>query len=91
MSNGPLLEELKRLQKEMGMDDRRFAAEINVSRALWNQVRRGTVPIGPKIIDGAYRRFPELGPHILTHHSKGESLTRWKPAGSGESAQPISR
>lgn len=60
-----LLEKLIERQRRFGLTDGDFAAELGISRQLWQFTRTGRVRIGQKILAGTCRRFPDLIPEVL--------------------------
>lgn len=56
----PVVVELARIQKEKRWTDGEMAAELQCSTAAWRSVRAGERRMGRLVLDGAFRRWPEL-------------------------------
>ena len=65
-TNQELVEALIQRQAKLDLSDGEMAVRLNVSRDLWNKVRRGEKAIGSKLLRGIMREFPDLAPEVLS-------------------------
>lgn len=55
-----LVRRLVQIQTDRGLTNAEFARMLGVNRAMWSMVRSGSREPGKKIIEGAFRLWPEL-------------------------------
>ncbi len=56
---------VQKLEEKRGQESmRRFAKDLGVSGALWSRIVRGIHRPGPKVIDAALARWPELAYYL---------------------------
>jgi predicted transcriptional regulator len=54
-------------QNTLGLSDRKFAEQIDVSHNYWNMVRRGLQRPGNAILAAVLRQFPELTGSVIEY------------------------
>ncbi len=60
-----LLETLLQKQRDLGLTDAQFAAELQLSRPFWTNVRKENRRITVAVLRATLKRFPELEPEVL--------------------------
>lgn len=55
-----LVRRLVQIQTDRGLTNAEFAKMLGVNRAMWSMVRSGNREPGKKVIEGAFRLWPEL-------------------------------
>lgn len=55
-----LVRRLVQIQTDRGLSNAEFARMLGVNRAMWSMVRSGSREPGKKVIEGAFRLWPEL-------------------------------
>ena len=55
-----LVRRLVQIQQAEGLSDEAFALKLGVHRVMWSLVRRGKRQPGKRVIEGAFRLWPEL-------------------------------
>jgi transcriptional regulator with XRE-family HTH domain len=58
---------LRNKQAELGLSDRKFAEQIDVSHNYWNMVRRGLQRPGNAILAAVLRQFPDLTDSVIEY------------------------
>lgn len=65
MENQELIEYLVRKQVKLGWTDDKMAKRLHCSRALWQQTRTGSIPLGLTVLSGVASAFPETGKKVI--------------------------
>lgn len=60
-----MLTRLAAIQTREGLSDGQMAERLGCSRSLWNQVRRGRMPLSHELAVRAAGAFPELSRDLL--------------------------
>ncbi len=68
-----LLGKLLDKQRELGMNDRDFAAHLGVPYNTWRTTRRGVRPVRGRVARAAMRAFPDLAPDALSFLLSGDT------------------
>lgn len=55
-----LVRRLEEIQKSEDLTDEAFAQKLGVHRVMWSLVRRNKRQPGKRVIEGAFRLWPEL-------------------------------
>jgi transcriptional regulator with XRE-family HTH domain len=55
-----LIEEIKKLQKLKGLNDKEFSLAIGIDAGHWSKIKRGLSTPGARFINGIARTYPEL-------------------------------
>ncbi|MFH0900695.1 MAG: hypothetical protein V2A73_08715 [Pseudomonadota bacterium] len=71
-----LARELRRRQLAEGVTDKEFAAQLGISRALWNLIRRGRQPLTVATLHGALAAYPDLATATLAYLREQEREVR---------------
>ena len=72
-----LLDDLKKAQKDRGLNDAKFAELLGIHFSYWSLVKRGKAPLGIKLLCHVCYRLPELHVRVLDYMvAQGEEAIR---------------